>query len=382
MTVLTFQSIVTAACFRRGRLPSSGGFLSRSRLTRSALAALCLASGWGPASAQIATEWSGGHVIDLGKLAGAISSQARAINNLGEVVGYSQFNTYSTKATAWIGGVQSKLGGLPGDSTVALGVNDFGAVVGTSVVDNLAYAVEWNGGGPVKLAGTPDSGAEAINDWGEAVGQSNYGGVYAASAWSGGALVALHGLPRTTESQANAVNALGQAVGYIEAGPPDYPIYAVDWSGKSPDILDGLPGSDISDALGVNDLGRVVGWSDIGGLRHAVEWIGGAVVDLGGLPGSTQSEAYGVNDLGQVVGDSIVKGEDIATEWSGGAVIDLGAIAGAPSSVAYAINDFGQIVGWTDPIPEPSTWAMLVIGFAGLGYATRRRSHRRSAVSA
>lgn len=35
---------------------------------------------------------------------------------------------------------------------------------------------------------------------------------------------------------------------------------------------------------------------------------------------------------------------------------------------------------WADPVatgvPEPSTWAMLLIGFAGIGFATYRRGHR------
>ena len=68
----------------------------------------------GSASAQVATEWSYGKAFDLGKLAGAISSEARAINNLGEVVGYSAFNTNSYTATAWIGGVQTTLPSLAG----------------------------------------------------------------------------------------------------------------------------------------------------------------------------------------------------------------------------------------------------------------------------
>jgi hypothetical protein len=33
-------------------------------------------------------------------------------------------------------------------------------------------------------------------------------------------------------------------------------------------------------------------------------------------------------------------------------------------------------------IPEPSTWAMMLIGFAGLGFAGYRRATRASAASA
>ncbi len=78
--------------------------------------------------------------------------------------------------------------------------------------------------------------------------------------------------------------------------------------------------------------------------------------------------------------------------WSGGSVINLGLLAGDPDSEAHGINDVGQVVGsigtwyaaeWnpSDPIaasavPEPSTWAMMLIGFAGLGFAGYRRAKR------
>jgi len=57
------------------------------------------------------------------------------------------------------------------------------------------------------------------------------------------------------------------------------------------------------------------------------------------------------------------------------------------------INDLGDIVGFfvdtkgtegllATPVPEPSTWAMMLAGFAGLGLAALRRSRRFALVSA
>lgn len=49
------------------------------------------------------------------------------------------------------------------------------------------------------------------------------------------------------------------------------------------------------------------------------------------------------------------------------------------SSISFtSTSGFGQfqqprISGLATPIPEPSTWAMMLIGFAGLGYAAARR---------
>jgi uncharacterized membrane protein len=92
-------------------------------------------------------------------------------------------------------------------------------------------------------------------------------------------------------------------------------------------------------------------------------------MNLEGLPGSTFNQANGVNDAGQVVGVSIVGGVDYAVEWIVGTVINLG----APSafSEANGINAAGLVVGESAglTVPEPSTWAMIMLGFAGFALA-------------
>jgi hypothetical protein len=65
--------------------------------------------------------------------------------------------------------------------------------------------------------------------------------------------------------------------------------------------------------------------------------------------------------------------------WSDGTAITLGALPGANANQPLAINDAGQVVGFSGPVnsvPEPSTWAMMLLGFAVLGYAGYRRSAR------
>jgi len=76
--------------------------------------------------------------------------------------------------------------------------------------------------------------------------------------------------------------------------------------------------------------------------------------------------AYGINDLGQIVG---------VIDQSGFLYTD-----GTYTTIdgtAYGINDAGQIVGVSGS-PEPSTWAMLLIGFAGIGFSFYRRATERA----
>jgi probable HAF family extracellular repeat protein len=97
---------------------------------------------------------------------------------------------------------------------------------------------------------------------------------------------------------------------------------------------------------------------------------------LGGLPGSTGSGASAINDVGVVVGYSDFGDVAYATEWSGGSIINLNP-PGSSFSAATAINDAGVVVGYStvfDATPEPSTWAMMLLGFAGLSFAGYRRA--------
>jgi uncharacterized membrane protein len=114
-----------------------------------------------------------------------------------------------------------------------------------------------------------------------------------------------------------------------------------------------------------------VGDSNVGG---ATEWSGGSIISLGDLLGSTNNEAIGINDAGQVVGSGDGIDGFLAVEWSGGSVINLGSPPGFDSA-ADGINGAGQVVGVSFlMVPEPSTWAMMLAGFAGLGLAGYRRA--------
>jgi probable HAF family extracellular repeat protein len=148
--------------------------------------------------------------------------------------------------------------------------------------------------------------------------------------------------------------------------------YAVEWSGGSLIKLEDLPGSTGSVAASLNDAG-VVGES----AGYAAEWSAGRVINLQGLPGSSLSEAESINDSGQVVGFSVVDGVTYATEWSDGSSIKLGGLPGATFSSAESINNLGQVTRESDGstvVREPSTWAMMPVGFAGLGFTGYRRA--------
>ena len=279
-----------------------------------------------------ATEWSGGSVIDLGP------GIAESINHAGLAVGYSPGLALWT-ATEWSGGSVIHLQNLPGATeSLAYRINDAGQVVGLSFIgSDLVYATEW----------------------------------------SGGSVINLGGLPNTYPNVGNSINDAGQVVGALTAEGGLH-IYATEWSAGSVTMLG------LGIANSINDAGQVVGQ----GVGGATEWSNGNVINLGALPGSIGSEALGINDGGVVVGDTSVVpthsvfGTEYATEWSGaigGTITNLGVLPGDTFSIARGINDLGLVVGDSGfppsiSVPEPSTWAMMLVGFAGLALAGYRRA--------
>lgn len=240
-----------------------------------------------------------------------------------------------------------------------------------------------------EVAFPPDTLAYGINSSGEVVG---YGRVqtnappFHALLWSGGSVTDL-GTLGGSNSVGQGINDAGQVVGgSLVAGNAG--THAFLWSGGTMTDLGTLSGSIFSYAEAINNAGQIVGWSNLTnstgiGPQYATEWNGDNIIDLG------IGNAYAINDLGQVVGSNNGR----ATLWSGGSAIDLNtdiAFGGAGWTLgsAFGINDRGQIVGvglnplaessafLLTPVPEPSTWIMMILGFAGLGFAGYRRALR------
>ena len=130
----------------------------------------------------------------------------------------------------------------------------------------------------------------------------------------------------------------------------------------------GTIGGPNSNASAVNASGQVVGYADTSdGNLHAYSWTAvGDMVDLGTVRGFSGSAANAMNAGGQVVGFAYRSGSYHAISWTGsGGMVDLGALGGAYSG-AQAVNAGGQVVGaaytsggdrhafsWTSPSPKP-----------------------------
>ena len=103
-------------------------------------------------------------------------------------------------------------------------------------------------------------------------------------------------------------------------------------------------GSTFTQALGVNDLGEIVGFyvDNITGVQHGY-------IDNGGVftsfdpSGSVNTTINGVNDLGDIVG--------------------------------FFTNNNDSVLGFVGtPVPEPSTWAMMLLAFPGFGFLGYRKA--------
>ena len=59
-----------------------------------------------------------------------------------------------------------------------------------------------------------------------------------------------------------------------------------------------------------------------------------------------------------------------------------GVVVYSPSTGPDYTSAYVFGTGLTLTVPEPSTWAMMLFGFAGLGFAGYRKSHKSAAIAA
>ncbi|MBW4721991.1 hypothetical protein [Saccharothrix obliqua] len=116
--------------------------------------------------------WEGETVTVLPGGPGAVASSKQAVNERGDVVGWTQNAAGARQATVWRGGKQAVLN-VPAPSE-ALAVNDSGDVVGYSSASGQQRAFLWRQGRVVDLGtlGGASSVAVGLNNNGTVIGQA------------------------------------------------------------------------------------------------------------------------------------------------------------------------------------------------------------------
>ena len=336
---------------------------------------------------------AGGYNFTEIAVPGAADTEPEAVNNSRVIVG-----GYDTPSNSNIYGFIDNNGvfntlnlGGPncpsGFCTLASGVNNAGDVVGqyTNASGGTSGFVYYPGGATTTLdvpaSALPSSAtgintsAWGINNNGLVVGQVMFsspstgftveGFTYHSGAYT---VFSLPGAPSGNLLFPQSINDDDQVVGsyappYVSPGQPFYGfVYTL---GSSSYTLFQDPNASLGPnagtmGYGINNAGAIVGLYSTSGIGvFPFLLVGGMFSTLNvNLPDNANvnnSYAEGINNLGDITG----------------------------GYVAYVgPGDFPFRGFLATPVPEPSTWAMMLIGFAGLGFVGYRRTRKPASIAA
>lgn len=319
---------------------------------------------------------------------------ATSMNNAGQVVGGN-----ANGAAIWSSAGVTDIGAIaPGSFGRA--INDRGDIAGDNGADPFSYVQ-----GVYRNIGRQgiwdSSGATAINDAGQVAGNAFYVVGERARGW-----VYANGVVRNIPtmggdwSWASAINNAGQVAGIATIDSTDF----IDPTRHAIVFQDGVThdlgtlGGLISEANDINDAGQVVGMSETtpnekSGQPHPFIYQDGVMTDLGFLGNGLRGTAYGINGAGLVVGTSEwsdAENDFHAFLYANHTMVDLNSLIDPVSDwqlvSARDINDARQILAIAcrpgecatvrldliSAVPEPSAWAMLLVGLMVVGSLRRR----------
>ena len=199
-----------------------------------------------------------------------------------------------------------------------------------------------------------------------------------------------------TENQLIGVNNANLAVGFYNDIHGDSHGYTYNIKTNTFSANINFPNAVSTVTAAINNSDEIAGFfTDSSGVIHG--FIDNAKRDTFtpfSVPGAAETELLGINDDGLAVGfECAVAGCSGGPQH--GVIYNIAANTfttldppGSTATTFNGLNDRGQIVGFfvdragntdgllANPVPEPSTWIMILAGFAGLGGLGLRRLRR------
>lgn len=321
-----------------------------------------------------------------------------AINDLGSFAGAKiKSDGYPGELAIWSNGKESIIDQSQIDLGSIMGLNNKSQVLSFNNTTQNQGIIYDNG----KFTSLPTLGGNFggpwdINNLGQVAGYAStsrgtgFSEIHAVI-WDNGKVIDLGTAGGKFTSFAYALNDKTDVVGYSGN-------HAVLWSNGKTTILESIAGSHSARASDINNNGQIIGESYMNNNLPMVAtyWENGKVFDLGSLGGGFV-QAQAINDAGQIVGISETSDSDIghAFIWEKGHMLDLNSLmddnfirSGFIVNGAWDINNHGSIladafnqstgehrdilINPISPIPEPTTWAMLLAGLGLVGFYFKR----------
>ena len=288
-----------------------------------------------------------------------LSSIVTDMNDSGQVVGYTYDNLSNYTPTLWENGQTKSLPFLANNDTFGLaeGINNSGEIIGITGPDFGESITHWNN----NLVSTSirNSGGEnlSINNIGQIAGTFEFSPfIFEGGIWTEGSLTNIGTLGGTFANPSD-INDKGIVVGNANTAAGGYRAFIYD--GDTITALRMIPDGNggYTTANSINELGQVVGNSNSDGVKHATLWNGFEVYDLNDFldadsksAGWVLTDALDINDHGWIVGTAT----NVQTD----------------ESHAFVLSSDNAI----PPVPEPSTYVMLLVGLGMLGFMAKRKN--------